>query len=312
MSKLTPPDARRHRLVVVLATAALTLGLAACGSSGSGNDADRSAASPPQQSQPSTGKSSAANLVPADIKSKGKLTVAIDPTFPPSGFYASGKKLSGADVDMANALAGKLGLQPDVVATSFDSIIPGIQAGRYALGMSLINVTAEREKTLDFVAYFENGSSIMAPADTKLSDTATLEDLCGHSVAVQRAAVQAEFAKQQSTKCTSEGKSAVKVQVFPDYDQATLAIANGRVDAGLFDQTNAAYTASQKASKLKVVGKPFEQTPCGIASKKGDGLAQAVLAGLNELIEDGTYGKILDQWNLTDGAVSKAELNPAA
>lgn len=298
---------------VAIAASALVLGLAGCSSGGGSSSSSESSAaesSAGTSASASATASAAADLVPADVKSAGKLTVAVDPTFPPSGFFDENKKLTGADVELGEALAKTLGLEPDVVATSFDSIIPGIQADRYSVGMSLVNVTAEREKTLDLVEYFENGSSIMAPADTKLPPEATLDDLCGHSVAVQRAAIQADIAEKQSTTCTDAGKPKIDVQVFPDYDTATLAIANNRVDAGLFDQTNAAYTAQQQASKLSVVGQPFEKTPCGVAVKKGNGLAEAVQAGLTDLVKDGTYKTILEKYNLQAGAVDQITINP--
>ena len=294
--------ARPARLTLVLVAALAAVGLTACGSS----DAGKSDAA----SSPKADNSAAAKL-PSSVKSAGELVVAVDPTFPPSGFYGPGKKLVGSDVDLARALAGELGLKANVVATSFDSIIPGIQAGKYDLGMSLVNVTAQRKKTLDFVGYFQNGSSIMAPASGSLTKDAGLDDLCGKGVAVQRAAVQVTIAKTQSKKCTSAGKPAVKVQVFPDYNSATLAITSGRSDAGLFDQTNAAYTAKQAASKLKVVGRPIGQTPCGIAMKKGTGLAAAVQAALGKLIAKGTYKKVLAKYGLQDGGVTAATVNPA-
>lgn len=302
------PLPRRARLPVLLVAAGLTAALTACGgSNGSGSDpADGSAPISVAVDQ------KAANLVPKPVKDTGKLIVAVDPTFPPSGYYASGKKLVGADVELGAALGKALGLKTNSVAASFDSIIPGIQSGKYTAGMSLINITAAREKTLDLVEYFENGSSIMASADTPLSNSASLNDLCGHQVAVQRAAVQVDIAKQQSTKCTGAGHRAIKVKVFPDYNSATLAIANGRVDVGLFDQTNAAYTAKQSASKLKVVGQPVGQTPCGIAVRKDNGMAAAVQAALNGLIQHGIYKKILTKYGLQDGAVSTARVNPSA
>jgi polar amino acid transport system substrate-binding protein len=312
MSTSTSPQTRRrapswtdHGVLVIVG--AIVLGLSACSSGGGGVGGSSSS---PTEAPPSVGASPAADLVPADIKAKGTLTVAVDPTFPPSGYYDDQKKLVGADVELGAALAQTLGLKPDVVATSFDSIIPGLQAGRYNVGMSLINITAEREQTLDLVGYFENGSSIMAPEDTTLPSEALLTDLCGHSVAVQRAAVQASMAEKQSAACTGGGKEKVDVQVFPDYDSATLAVANHRVDAGLFDQTNAAYTASQQASKLKVIGQPIDRTPCGVAVAKGNGLAAAVEAGLKNLLNDGVYEKILANHNLQAGKVTEITVNP--
>lgn len=293
---------RPSRLLRVAVVASLAgMVLAACGSGSSSS----------QTTTSTKVNDAAAKLVPAAFKDSGTLIVATDATFPPSAYYAPGKKLVGFDVDLANAIAASLGLQPKVQAESFDSIIPGIESGKFTVGMSLVNVTTEREGVLDFVSYFQNGSSLLAPTDTSLSADMGLADLCGHSVAVQRAAVQAGFAQDQSKKCQQAGKPPVDVKVFPDYNAATLAIAGGRVELGLFDQTNAAYTASKAASKLKVIGAPFGQTPCGIATKKGNGLAPAIQAALQGLIKDGTYQTILKQYGLEDGAVTSADINPS-
>lgn len=299
----------RHPRRLVLASSILSLAVVAL--AGCGNDSN-------QADDTSSGTAStavnnaAAALVPDDVKGSGNLIVATDPTFPPSGFYDSNKNLTGFDVDLAKALGTALGLKTDVQGESFDSIIPGIQSGKFTLGMSLFNVTADREKVLDFVGYFQNGSSLLTAQTSDLSDSTTLADLCGHSVAVQRAAVQADLAKQQSTQCTQAGSDPIDIKVFPDYNAATLAVAQDRVDVGLFDQTNAAYTTGKAASHLKVIGEPFEQTPCGIVMKKGTGMAEAVQKALQGLMDDGTYMELLKKYNLQDGAVSTAEINPQA
>jgi len=285
---------------------ALLLALTGCG----GNSGQT--ANSPSPTGSSAVNTAAAALLPANIKSAGSMVVATDPTFPPSAYYLPDKTLVGFDVDLAQALGSALGLKTVVQGASFDSIIPGIQSGKYTLGMSLFNVTAEREKVLDFVGYFQNGSSLLTSKSSSLPDSATLDSLCGHSVAVQRAAVQADIAKKQSNKCVQAGSPAVDIKVFPDYNTATLAVAQQRVDVGLFDQTNAAYTASKAASQLKVVGPPFEQTPCGIVMDKGTGMAQAVQKALQGLMDDGTYMSLLKKYNLQDGAVTTAELNPSA
>ena len=103
--------------------------------------------------------------VPSAIKSKGTLTVAADATYAPNEFIGgNGKTVEGMDPDLAQALAGVMGLKVKVVNASFDGIIPGLASGKYDLGMSSFTDTKERQKTVDFVTYFSAGTSFYVKA----------------------------------------------------------------------------------------------------------------------------------------------------
>ena len=95
-----------------------------------------------------------AAAVPADIKSQGTLIVAADATYPPDEYIAEdGKTMIGMDPDLAKAIAQIMGLKAEMQNITFDSIIPGLAAGKYDLGMSSFTDTKEREQTVDFVTY---------------------------------------------------------------------------------------------------------------------------------------------------------------
>ena len=134
---------KKHlRFAAILTTTALTaFGLAACGSddSSSTNSSSTPAAA-------STTASSAPTIsVPDAIKSKGTLTVAADASYAPNEFIgADGHTVEGMDADLAKALAGVMGLKAKVVNATFDSIIPGLAAHKYDLGMSSFTDTKER------------------------------------------------------------------------------------------------------------------------------------------------------------------------
>src|SRR5689334_12091905 len=128
----------------------LTLGLAAhalagCGSSNSPSTTATSSAA----STTSGTASKVAALVPAAVKSSGTLSVAADASYAPNEFVGSdGKAVEGMDADLAKALASVMGLKADVKNQTFDSIIPGLAAKKYDLGMSSFTDTKEREKTV--------------------------------------------------------------------------------------------------------------------------------------------------------------------
>ncbi len=158
-----------------LATLTLAASLAACGSK---DDTDTAASTP---------AASSSIAVPEAIKSKGTLVVAADASYAPNEFIKpGGKDVVGADVDLAKAIGAKLGLTVKVQNATFDGIIPGIAADKFDLGMSSFTDTKEREKTVDFVTYFNAGTSFFVKADGG-PDVETLDQLCGHKVAVEKA-----------------------------------------------------------------------------------------------------------------------------
>lgn len=254
--------------------------------------------------------SSVSSQVPSDVKSSGTLTVATDPTYAPDEFIKpNSSQIIGMDVDMANALAQVMGLKSEMKNATFDSIIPGLAANKFDLGMSSFTVTKEREKTVDFVTYLSAGSSFYVAADGG-PDIQTLDDLCGHSVAVERGTIQATDATNQDKKCKAGGKPGVTLHVFPDQNGANLAISSGRDEVGIADSPVAAYIVAQSGGQFKLSGKSYDSAPYGIAIPKGGGLTDPVAAAMQKVIDDGAYQKILDYWGLTQSAISKAEVNP--
>ena len=293
----------RRRLVSVLAIVG-TLGFtAACGGSSSGGGNSTVA---PQ----SSADAAVAALVPAAIKNKGTLTVAADASYAPNEFKDSNGNVIGMDADLAHALAAVMGLKANVVNAGFDSIIPGLASGRYDLGMSSFTDTKEREKTVDFVTYFSAGTSFFVQSSGGPTIN-TLADLCGHKVAVESGTTQEADAKAQSSKCTQAGKAKVDVLVFGDQNEANLALSNGRADVSMADSPPAAYQVAQSKGKFKLTGQPYGTAPYGIAIPKGNGMAQAVLAALKDLISNGTYTQILTKWGIQAGAITTPVINGA-
>jgi polar amino acid transport system substrate-binding protein len=276
--------------------------VAACGGGSSGGTAQVTAGASADQK--------VVSQVPSSIKSKGTLTVAADASYAPNEFKDSSGNVVGMDADLAQALGRVMGLKVKVVNAGFDTIIPGLAAGRYDLGMSSFTDTKEREKTVDFVTYFSAGTSFFVNASGG-PNIASLADLCGHKVAVESGTTQESDAKAQSTKCTKAGKPAVAVQVYNDQNEANLALANGRADVSMADSPVAAYQVKQSSGKFKLSGQPYGTAPYGIAIPKGNGMAPAVLAALKDLVSNGTYMKILQKWGIQAGAITNPVINGA-
>jgi polar amino acid transport system substrate-binding protein len=294
------------RLLGSLATVAAATALATgCGSSKSSNT---SSASAPASTAPAA-SSSLASEVPASIKSKGTLKVAADATYAPNEFIGkNGKTVEGMDADLAKALATTLGLKANVVNATFDSIIPGLAANKYDLGMSSFTDTKEREKTVDFVTYFSAGTSSYEKA-TGGPPITDLSSLCGVTVAVEKGTTQQDDATAQSKKCT--GGKTVKVLTFPDQNGANLAITSGRAQVGMADSPVADYQVKQSGGQFKTVGTPYGTAPYGIAIPKDSGMDKPVLDAIKQLMSNGQYKAILTKWGIADGAITSPVINGA-
>lgn len=290
----------------VALVALLAIGLAACGSSSSSSTTTTST----NAGTPAVDQKVAA-LVPSAVKSKGTLSVAADATYPPNEFIGSdGKTVVGMDADLAKALAAVMGLKANVQNVTFDSIIPGLAAKKYDLGMSSFTDTKEREKTVDFVTYFSAGTSFYVKAQGGPTIN-TLADLCGHKVAVEKGTTQETDATAQSKKCTSAGKPAVQVLVFPDQNGANLALSSGRADVVMADSPVADYAVKKSNGQFKITGKRYGTAPYGIAIPKNNGMAKPILAGIKALMADGKYAAILKTWGVQDGAINNPQINGA-
>jgi polar amino acid transport system substrate-binding protein len=300
------PSSIRLPALLALGVAAAALAAAGCGGSSSSSETTQST---------STGTTavvqSIADQVPADIKSKGTLAVATDPTYAPNEFIAgNGTTIIGMDPDLGAALAAVMGLKFNFVSAGFDAIIPGLQSGKYDIGLASFTDTKEREQVVDFVTYFEAGTSFYVKKDGGPTINA-LADLCGHSVGVERGTIQADDATAQDKKCKDEGKSGVKVNVYPDQNAANLSISSGRAEVGMADSPVAAYIVQQSNGQFKLTGQPYDTAPYGIAVPKDSGMTQPLLAAMKELIANGTYDSIMQKWGLQSGEITNPQINAA-
>jgi polar amino acid transport system substrate-binding protein len=283
----------------------IALLIAGCGSSGGSS-------STPTTKTPAVSKDAkVASEVPAAVKKKATLTVAADATYPPNEFIKPGTKtVIGMDADLAAAMSKVMGLKARVVNATFDSIIPGLAAHKYDLGMSSFTDTKEREKTVDFVTYYSVKTSffVKAQGGPKIN---TVADLCGHKVSVEKGTTQEIDANKQAKACAKSGKGTVKVLVFPDQNGANLALSSGRADVSMADTPVAIYQAQKSSGQFKVSGKPYGPFPYGIAMPKDSGLQKPTLDALKVLIAKGTYVSILKKWGIQAGAIKNPKPNGA-
>ncbi len=251
-----------------------------------------------------------AATVPAAVKSKGSFTIALDATYAPDEMIApDGHTIIGMDADLGNAIAQVLGLKANLVNATFDTIIPGLQSGKYDMGDSSFTDTLARQKVVDFVDYFTAGEGFYVKTGNPTFNG--LASLCGHTVAVETGTTEQTDAQTQAKACTKAGKATVTVLAYGNQNQANLAVSSGRAQLGFVDSQIAAYIAATSSGVFMNSGTAFEVAPYGLALPKGNGMAAPVQAAVNLLIANGVYKQILDKWGVESGAVTTATINSA-
>lgn len=302
-----------RQLPAALACAALAVVLAGCGAGGSGSSAaPTSAGAAASSALPTPTKDDAlAAKVPQSVSADGKLVFGTDASYPPNEFTApDGTTIVGMDVDLGTAVAQKLGLTAEFQNSAFPGIIPGIQGGKYELGMSSFTINPERLQTVDMVSYFSAGTSMAVKAGNP--DNINPDDLCGKAVGVQAGTVQVDDIAARNKKCTAEGKPAIQVTELQAQTDVTLALTANRIVAMLADSPVVDYAVKTTEGAIEVIGKTYDTAPYGIALNKGQtDFAQAVQGAMQSLMQDGTYRQILDKYGVANGAIPTSEINPA-
>jgi polar amino acid transport system substrate-binding protein len=252
-----------------------------------------------------------AKMVPASYKGT-TLQVATDASYPPDESM-HGTTMVGFDVDLTNAIAKTLGLKVKEVNVKFASIIAGIQAGKYQVGNSSFTDEKSREKSVNFVDYFQAGEAVYVKSSSKAKFTG-LSSLCGKTVAVETGTTEQSDAVKTAKTCPSGKK--LSVLAYPDQTSANLAVSSGRATMGFLDSQVAGYVVAQSNGAFKLLGSAIEVAPYGIATPKssaGKSLAMAFQMALKTMIANGTYGAILSKWGVSAGGLpaSKIVLNGA-
>jgi polar amino acid transport system substrate-binding protein len=293
----------RKLLALTSVPVLVVLALAGCGSSSTTSSATSTAAS--------SASTAIEGQVPAAIKAKGTLSVATEAQYAPNEFIApDGHTVIGMDADLMKALGEVMGLKVMLINSNFETIIPGLAAGRYDIGASSFTDTKEREKTVDFVDYYSAGISFYAKSSSN-PGVNRVADLCGKTVAVEKGTTEQEQSEKQSKACTKTGKKSVTVLSFPGQNAVNLAVSSGRAELGMADSPVVAYQIKQANGQFKLIGKSYGFAPYGLAIPKTSGMTTPILAALKELMANGSYVQILTKWGIQSGAITTPKINGA-
>lgn len=230
---------------------------------------------------------------PAETGDEKKvLTMATNAAFPPYEFI-DGDKIVGIDAEVAGAIAEKLGMELEIVDVEFDSIIPGIQSGKYDIGMAGMTVTDERLEQVNFTASYAKGVQVVIVA--KDSPITSVDDLtaegANYAIGTQKGTTGFLYATWDI-----EDEGLGTVSGFPKGAEAVEALKNGQVDCVIIDNEPAkAFVAANEG--LKLLDTAYAEEDYAIAVNKDNAeLLEAVDAALQELIADGTVQQIVDKY----------------
>lgn len=228
----------------------------------------------------------------AEETASAKLTMATEATFPPYEYY-DGDAIVGIDVEVAQAIAEKLGMELEVTDIAFDSIIPGIQTGKYDMGMAGMTVTDERKEQVNFSDSYATGVQVVIVKDD--SPITSVDDLFadGASTVVGTQAGTTGFIYATSD---IEDVGLGTVKSFGKTTDAVEALKNGQVDCVILDNEPAkALVAANEGLHILDTEYAVEDYAIAIAKENTD-LLEKVNKALSELTADGTLQSIVDKY----------------
>ena len=251
-------------------------------------------------------------LLPQSFKDKGELIVAMDLSSPPTTFLAEDNVTPiGVNPDIARLVAKKLGLKLKIQNTAFDTIIPGIDGGRYDFTATTMAATPERLKVLDMIDYLKGGSAVTVAAGNPLN--LTNDTLCGKNIAVTKGSTQQlkHLPNVSEWTCTSQGKPAINGVTLPNVQEALTQLHSKRVDGVFYDAGALAWAQIQQPNSFTVLEPRMDtrtNTNVAIGLKKGSPLTPALQKALQSVLETPEYKKSLDYWGLGESAITQATI----
>ena len=265
----------------------MALGLSACG--GSNSAASSSAAgsvSGSASGSASNGDAAFTTVTP------GKLTMSTNASFPPYEMVADDGSFEGIDIEVAGAIAEKLGLELQVDDMGFDAALQAAQTGKSDMVMAGVTITEERQAVMDFSNSYANGVQVVIVKEG--SPIQTVDDLANANM------IGCQMGTTGYTFCSDTpengGFGEDHVTPYDDGAAAVQALMNGQIDAVVIDNKPAQeYVAANPG--LKILDGEFTNEDYAIGVAKGNtALLDAINGALEELTADGTIQSIVDKY----------------
>jgi L-cystine transport system substrate-binding protein len=238
------------------------------------------------------------------VTSAGVLRIGTEGTYAPFSFHdgATGT-LSGYDIDVARAVADKLGVRAEFVETPWDSIFAALESDRFDVVANQVTITPERQAKYDLSKPYAVGDGVIV---TRANDNTikSVKDLAGKTTAQSVTSNWAEVARQ----------AGAKVEAVEGFTQAITLLNQGRVDATVNDSIAVyAYLATTNDTSVKIAAKTGQRSEQAFAARKGSGLLPGLNRAIDQLGADGTLARISQKYLKADasGASQKGAATPA-
>ena len=271
----------------LMTAAALVLSLAACGSTAS-SAASSEAVSSDAASSEAASSEAASETETAELSTvePGKLIMSTNAAFPPYEMTTDSGEFEGIDIETAQAIADKLGLELQIDDMDFDAALLAVQQGKADMVMAGVTVTDERQNVMDFTDSYATGiQSIIVKED---SDIASVDDLAGKKIGTQRGTTGYLYC--------SDDFGDENVVAYDDGLTAVQMLNNGQVDCVVIDNAPAKeFIAANPGLKLLDTAYVEESYAIGIG-KGNTELKDAINTALEELKADGTLQAIVDKY----------------
>lgn len=221
------------------------------------------------------------------IKSSGVFKVGTEGTYAPFTYHDESGKLVGFDVEIAEAIAGKLGVSVEFVEGKWDGLIAGLDAGRYDAVINQVGITEERKGKFAFSDPYIASRAVLIVSEDN-ADIKGFNDLKGKKAAQSLTSNFAKIAQEA-------GADVVGTDGF---DQSIALVTQGRADATINDSLSFFdFRTKQPAAPVKIVAQEEEASYSGVILRKGDSeLVDAINKALKDIDADGTYDRIAKKY----------------
>ena len=287
------------KILALTLAAAMSLSLAACGGGSGADSSNKGSASSTGASQSAGGSATSADAsTPAGdygtftTVESGKLHMSTEATFPPYEMLAEDGSFIGIDVEVAQAIADKLGLELVVDNMGFDAALTAAQTGQSDIAMAGITVNEERQQVMDFSNSYATGVQVVIVKEG--SPIATVDDLSNaEMIGCQKATTGYIYC---SADPEDDGYGEDHVTAYDTGALAVMALVNGQIDAVVIDNEPAKAFVAQNPG-LKILDTEFAVEDYAIGVAKGNtDLLNAINKAMDELIEEGTFQQIVDKY----------------
>ncbi|MBZ5202181.1 amino acid ABC transporter substrate-binding protein [Planomicrobium chinense] len=223
----------------------------------------------------------------AKVKEEGKLVVGTEGTYPPFTFHDDSGKLTGFDVEIAQEVGKRIGVEVEFLETQWDAMFAGLDSGRFDMVANQVGINPEREESYDFSDPYITSTAVLVVAKDN-EEIKSFEDLEGKLSAQSLTSNYAETARSFGAE----------IEGVEGFNQAIELLNSGRVDATVNDNLTVLDFLKQRPdANIEIVDEASDAAKSALLFRKGSGaIIEEANTALAEMIEDGTYDEISEKW----------------